>query len=311
MYYPYLRGRQFELIALREFAVESGTHKNIIPIIEPVKKTFNSIKLALPKLIENNMQFALIMNPNDGDFKGSKDGVNVIIKELQQILPPSDQWIPTFIVQNDYEGIAALIEEKNFKNVMVFCSENTDFNNSSFGNLISSDRIQYILSKDTKSLIRKLKGKGKQLIRLDDNFNKQLRNSDYLSMPDEKFTDEHQFYRQDGFDGFSDFTVLTSEFTEGGAAPFAVAIHLTYENENNEIWIKHFTSDTNDDRSNIQGKFEEAAAKAVEFLDAKKIHTLASKELRRYYDDAVYPGLGMIKKISIKNHLELINSIIR
>ena len=58
MYYPYLRGRQFELIALREYAECKGNNNNIIPIIEPVKKTFNSMRLALPKLIDNNVRFA-------------------------------------------------------------------------------------------------------------------------------------------------------------------------------------------------------------------------------------------------------------
>ena len=34
MYFPYLRGRQFELIALREYAQQRGDSNNIIPIIE-------------------------------------------------------------------------------------------------------------------------------------------------------------------------------------------------------------------------------------------------------------------------------------
>ena len=52
--------------------------------------------------------------------------------------------------------------------------------------------------------------------------------------------------------------------------------------------------------------------KAVAFLDMKKIHSNASEELRCYYNNGngTYPGLGMVKKISIKNHLELINGIL-
>jgi len=72
MYYPYLRGRQFELIALREYALQRGDNNNIIPIIEPVKKTFNSMKLALPKLIEGDVKFALIINPQVGEIINTK-----------------------------------------------------------------------------------------------------------------------------------------------------------------------------------------------------------------------------------------------
>ena len=41
MYYPYLRARQFELIALRELAKEQETQGVIIPILEPIKKSSN------------------------------------------------------------------------------------------------------------------------------------------------------------------------------------------------------------------------------------------------------------------------------
>ena len=74
MYYPYLRGRQFELIALREYALQRGDNNNIVPIIEPVRKTFNSMKLALPKLIEGDVKFALILNPQVGEINNTQVG---------------------------------------------------------------------------------------------------------------------------------------------------------------------------------------------------------------------------------------------
>lgn len=37
MFYPYFRGRQYELIALREMLLNKNYSKNVIPIIEPVK----------------------------------------------------------------------------------------------------------------------------------------------------------------------------------------------------------------------------------------------------------------------------------
>ena len=44
MYFPYLRGRQFELIALRELIENDCINSSIIPIIEPVKPTANLLK---------------------------------------------------------------------------------------------------------------------------------------------------------------------------------------------------------------------------------------------------------------------------
>ena len=55
--------------------------------------------------------------------------------------------------------------------------------------------------------------------------------------------------------------------------------------------------------SNVQGKFAEAAAKAVRFCDAENLENSALDELREYYTSEHYPGLGVVKKISIKNHI--------
>jgi len=314
MYYPYLRGRQFELIALREYALQRGDKNNIVPILEPVKNTFNSMNLALPKLIEGNVKFALILNPQVGDFSEMQDYEKAlnIKSELEDKLIDQSKWIPAFVINNNYTNILKLIEDFGFDHVMVICTEITDTSASHFDDLVLSPKVKYIVTKENKTLKRRLKGLGKEIIRLDDKFNAQKRNSDYLVMPEERFSDEHIFYIEEGYSGFSDYTVLFSDFTEGGAAPFAVAIHWTYQKANNEVWIRHFTSKTNDDRSNIQGKFAEAAKKAVAFFDKMDIHNCASEELRKYYNDGdgTYPGLGMVKKISIKNHLELINGLL-
>ena len=39
MYFPYLRGRQYELLALRELAQDGLLGSHVIPVIEPLKIT--------------------------------------------------------------------------------------------------------------------------------------------------------------------------------------------------------------------------------------------------------------------------------
>jgi hypothetical protein len=92
--------------------------------------------------------------------------------------------------------------------------------------------------------------------------------------------------------------------------PMAVVIHLSYINNdyNKEIWIRHFTSVTNDTNSNVQGKFAEAAKKAIQFCNDNSLNNSAITELRNYYNESRYPGLGTVKKISIKNHLLIISN---
>lgn len=68
MYYPFLRARQFELIALRELANEDATPGVIIPILEPVKETHNNIILAHKVFQDKNQEAYLIVNPTSGEL---------------------------------------------------------------------------------------------------------------------------------------------------------------------------------------------------------------------------------------------------
>ena len=40
MYFPYLRGRQYELLALKELAQKELISNLIIPVVEPIKNNF-------------------------------------------------------------------------------------------------------------------------------------------------------------------------------------------------------------------------------------------------------------------------------
>lgn len=308
MYFPYLRGKQFELIALREFAIQYPNTEQIIPIIEPVKSTFNGLTTAARIMFEQNLRFALVLNPADGDFKRiTKD----ILSEISILSENMEKWIPTFLYQNNGETILSAIQDQELNNVMVIFKNGIDISDSIL-NFLSHSQIQYIVNGDPNSRItmRRLSLlENKRIIRLDNCFAEQPRNVDYLNIPEDKFTEQHRFYSDDHFYGISDYTALPKDFIDGGMLPYAVAIHMTYEKNQDEIYVRHFVSDTNDDQSNIQRKFFEAATK-LKYFFTDRTKTTAINELLTLLDDEKYPGLGVIKKLSIKNHIELMNSIL-
>ena len=308
MYFPYLRGKQFELIALREFAIQYPNTEQIIPIIEPVKSTFNGLTTAARIMFEQNLRFALVLNPADGDFKRiTKD----ILSEISILSENMEKWIPTFLYQNNGETILSAIQDQELNNVMVIFKNGIDISDSIL-NFLSHSQIQYIVNGDPNSRItmRRLSLlENKRIIRLDNCFAEQPRNVDYLNIPEDKFTEQHRFYSDDHFYGISDYTALPKDFIDGGMLPYAVAIHMTYEKNQDEIYVRHFVSDTNDDQSNIQRKFFEAATK-LKYFFTDRTKTTAINELITLLDDEKNPGLGVIKKLSIKNHIELMNSIL-
>ena len=146
----------------------------------------------------------------------------------------------------------------------------------------------------------------------EDNFNEQKRNADYLNTDDEIFSQTFRYYSEDHFQGFSDYTALPSSYSSEGMLPYALAIHLTYPLNNNRINIHHFVSDSNRDQQNIQGKFFEAARKLVAFYSQDIYRTDSVNELIRRENDKEkgFPGLGYLKKLSVKNHLELIHYLL-
>jgi hypothetical protein len=305
MYYPFLRARQFELISLRELATENILQNYITPILEPVKEAFNNLNLAHNVFIEKGLKSFLVVNPLVGEIPGD---TNIFLKYITSI--ENCHFLPAFHYTNNREYIIDSIETYNLKDCLLIGYENFN-DDADLRYLCSHENISHIMifqPHKNRSLDRFIKTLDKIYIRLDDVFEKQLKNADFLDIPAHKFSEEHLYYIEDGFQGFSDFTVLPSEYIDGGSTPRAVVIHLTYINEaeENQIWIRHFTSNTNDSIANVQGKFAEAAQKAIDFCEAKGLTNSAIVELTAYFTEGRYPGLGTVKKISIKNHLHIV-----
>ena len=67
MYFPYLRGRQYELLALRELIGNNRLSDKIIPVIEPVKIT-STLLSTIKAFTDNNKKLVVIRNPKVGTF---------------------------------------------------------------------------------------------------------------------------------------------------------------------------------------------------------------------------------------------------
>ena len=314
MYFPYLRGKQFELLALREFAEYNPGNTNIIPIIEPVKRQYGSINTAIATMISNGLQFAIILNPLDGEFKHTS---NNILPELSGLDIPNTNWIPALFYKNNPVELFEFANNNNLSHLMIILPNGIDVEDEIVMDFLADDRIEYVVNGAASNSSRRSRVKllrlGKKLIALEDKFRSRAKNSDYAEPNDEFFSDSFAYYEDDNLFGFADFTTLPKEYNDSGMLPFAVAIHLTYQKKKDVINIHHFVSDNVRGRENIQGKFQEAAVKIEPFYtegDYPKTQAV-TEFIRRAQSDDGYPGLGYIKKLSIENHLELINRLLQ
>ncbi len=308
MYYPYLRGKQFELIALRE-SIEFLKDGKIIPIIEPVKNTVAGLEKTLDILVEAHIKSWLILNPQVGEFK-----------DRQFLLP--------ILFNNEFVNPALIITTKTISSEIRDILENNDvtFDRDYFliinslpddgilDTIITNERVSRIVIDSSINKRRLLRVNGaisSKLISLQDVFLAKHRNKDYLEIESEFFSDEYKFFKVDGFIGFSDYLTIGGDYSESGSLPFAVSIHLTFLNESC-IKVAHFVSDTNDDRTDTAGKYLEALNKLIDFVNKNKIpRTKAINIFEELQIKKHYPGLGTLKKLSIMNHLELMSNILQ
>lgn len=307
MYFPYLRCKQFELLALRELSQRLGSSGKVCPILEPVKKSISTLERAIDSLIGFNVNFTIIINPSVGDFIDNNSSIITLINTKLsnytnfQIGILINQFTNLERIDNLLDEILTLkslsiihLVRPNDIESLLQWSANHEIKYNLYSENIPIRRYRGLVTADSKVI-------------LEDNFHAQPKNSAYLQNPDEFFSDEHLYYQDDGNIGFSDYLTVGSDYSESGFLPYAVAIHLTYINHvDQKIWIRHFVSDSNRDTIDVAGKFGEALGKLMEFIDEQNIQTDAANEFREHYRNQHYPGLGSLKKLSIKNHLELL-----
>jgi hypothetical protein len=313
MYFPYLRGKQFELIALREIFQFLEEGNRISPIIEPVKETTVTLEKTLTSLISHNQNFNLILNPHVGDI-GEGRGVTEIIRIKDSVIRGYTNFQPTILIneKTKISGIEKIVTANKLENLCIICNS-VPVSEEEFFTFLEGNSIKHVLINDSissKRFVREIKKRDLRKVSLTDPFKSLPRNSDYLDNIDEFFSDEHLYYKEEDYIGFGDYLSIGQDYTDTGFLPYAVVIHLTYTNSRKEIRIRHFVSDSNSDTTDVAGKFAEALTKLIYFINDRAINTIACNEFREIYKNETYPGLGSIKKLSIKHHIELVKTLI-
>lgn len=305
MYRPYFRGKQFELITIRETAALLAK-ANFVPIIEPVKETLSGLTRALKAICDANGKVIVVVNPFHGDL--AEDGA-----EITSLLKTG------FL---DKPGVSAgvLLRNDLSPNSAIECYEahkqhNPTFIHSGFveakalaiglGAELSASQHVFNEAHCGKLYRKHFKEGTRTLLR--DGFRRQLKNADYPEV--EEFSDLHVTYEEEDMNGFGDFLTVGDEYIEGGGPAYAVAIHLTFidEDRDDAMFIYHFVSTTKDTPTDPAGKFGQALAKLIERLDSGKSKLFegeAIAEFRELHAKGHFPGLGYVKKLSMKHHIE-------
>lgn len=309
MYYPYFRGKQYELIAIRENA-ERMSHASIVPIIEPVKQNVSGLRRALEALLEQNIRFVLIVNPQCGELcdidpAHINDVINDTLSEyrnfslgyiinqetsLQDIINFSESSVhPVTIVHSGYQRGRELADA-----------------------LINLNMVtEHIFIEESSSKLYRKHFTGKTRVLIRDGFIKR-KNREHPDV--EHFSDLHITYVDENVEGFGDFLIVGDEYSESGGPAYAIAIHLTFidPNEDDDMFVKHYVSDRTNSPVDPGGKFLEALQKLADDVNknnSKIYQSEAVKEFVKCHRRGHYPGLGFVKKLSMQHHIELMATL--
>lgn len=308
-YYPYFRAKQYELICIKENA-ELLANAGFCPIIEPVKSDVGSMMRCLTEIKEKGGRAYVIANPGCGQIKG---GLPETFKEKLAALIDGSNGLSWIYRVHGIEEQAVEIAAGNFPLLHDRSADASTILAQAKSEGAAFDPSIFVDTKDSGPLYRRnFKGVNRILIR--DGFRKK-KNSAYLDPDVEHFSDLHITYADEGMQGFGDFLTVGDDYSEGGGPAYAVAIHLTFidEDSDSSMFIRHFVSDSNMTPADPAGKFREALGKlagAVREPKSKISKTNAVMEFLDLHDRGHYPGLGYVKKLSMQHHIELMMSVV-
>ena len=308
VYYPYFRGKRFELIAIREKA-ELMAENGFVPIISPISKQFRGLEKALSALCASGAESIVIINPEYGDFSDDASELDELLKgkfgsyerlkigvrldakhitdeALDLILKANGR--PIAIIHSGFKHPKDLVAklEKTSPSVQthIFVEEHC-------GKLYRDKFKEFNLG----VIIR-------------DGF-KHRRNQDHPDM--EFFSENHVTYTTEIMNktaGFGDFLMVEDRFSETGQPAYTVAIHLTFidPKQDDAMYIRHYLSDRRDTPTDPGGKFHEALAHLVKESgpDSHFVNSNAIQEFRMLHKMRHFPGLGRAKQLSIVHHIE-------
>lgn len=306
MYRPYFRGKQFELLTVRETA-ELMAEADFVPIIEPVRETLSNLTRALDAVCEAEGRSIVIVNPRDGDHAANGDGISALLRDAYT---DSEGILAGILLKPEMtasDGLRCFETHARLRPVFVHAGF-TDPRALAhrLGDRLRETEHIFIDNYCGKPYTRHFRGSERVLIR--DGFVRR-KNADYQKY--EKFSDLHVIYQEEGMNGFGDFLIVGDEYSEGGGPAYAVAIHITCIDRDRDdvMYVHHFVSTTNNTPTDPAGKFRQALDKLIRELDSGTSNIFESeaiKEFRQLHREGHFPGLGYVKKLAMKHHIELL-----
>lgn len=308
MYYPILKGKQFELTALKEL-VGHISASNVCPILEPVNLNLAPLATTVSELTAAGITSWVVINPSQSEFvTGSGSNIMASLRtHLATVGTGQGSFVPCIKIRDasDAPAIALL---RSFTIPFVAYVEGV-VTPALVVDLMRASAVALNPDKTDFSVWGVLP----RAVLYHDGFDKKTRNLDYGT--ESYYSNFHNGYRSfPNAIGFGDYTILSERLVEGGGPAFVVTLHMSYLDpfRSNQMYVRHFSSySDNDSQSDPGGKFREALDLLISYVSTNPgnfVNTAGLQEFITLHGTRHYPGLGVVKKISIKHHIQTLSS---
>ena len=314
MYFPILRSKQYELLALRACKQKLSNSNVITPIIEPVRENSRDTIRCIRELTEINADHIVICNPQIGEYAGmGQRSLNELIEEIKQ---ESNLTKFAFCIHEETSVAELRAFEEITANRRVSLIHQSSYEApEELSSIMSLNTFDYhfFIEQGTSRNYRRQFPRDLS-VNIQDRVRKVARNADYANHPNEFFSDQHLTFQDDGLLGFGDFTILGDFFREGGGQAHVAAIHISYEQlSSNEIWIQRFLSGLHTVALPASELINEALMPFITFIEGHPEileYSDACRELIEIHEEGRATNLGYIKKLIVWHHLELVDHLL-
>lgn len=305
MYFPYLRGKQYEIFAVRESSCL--LNNRILPVFEPTTLAPATHNRFLG-IVKSGGRFALIVNSANGKPAPRPTDVIQLLNRLESHVPGAA--LPAFEIRAGQPIAHVSSFAQTFASQQcVLVHRNHTHSSTALSKALSPlsrPAVQILLAGGAPlHVVQALPSAGTVLLR--DGFNRCTPNVNYPRQSN--FDDLLYTYRRLGFDGFSDFSIVGDSYSTGGGAAKNVAIHLT-ELHTATIVTNHFVSRNVPQRGNDPAKYFDALTLFVSHTGQPlkaQLNTQGVREYHQSHSSRHYPGLGKLKQWSMMHHMEIID----
>lgn len=304
MYFPYLRGKEFELLALLE--VNRNVYSNTIPILEPVKSSDR--RKLYEKIANANFPLIIVTNPYYGDL--SVNDVQTIIDEKFAV---HTSLILGFIVDNRFNIAdlrAFLNNNQGRRKALIFRYNPLPADLNLIQAAITTTPVSFVIFDDKKTgaITRAAFSAHSGQVVLTDGFQRQERNSDYPVIS--SFDSQYGVWRTKGLFGIGDYLTIGDVFQDGRGPVYVVALHVTTVTTSGML-AHHFKSTVFDTTQGLSApKFAEANGLLVTSPSITPLTSGGLTLYRGWHTNAHNPQLGAAKKASMIHHIELMSRIV-